>query len=278
MSNSFPSGTFPQGLIPRLKPLLRVGDDPFARPIPSVTRGGAICIEIDLGRDLQAWWEVAAPWISARETATALRYHQRQDAVRHAVGRALTRMLLARELGIPKLTEEFSTNAWGKPVLPASGLEFSVSHSGRFVWTAVSRAGAIGIDIERVDATVDHHDLAGIFHPVECSTIRALPARAARDAFYRCWTRKEAVVKALGEGLSRPLTAFRVLTDVAARDWLVEPPVAAAKGWTCIDLPSKAGYHVSVAAMSPKLNITFHRAVGSESLEWVNEDRFERKS
>ena len=142
----------------------------------------------------------------------------------------------------------------------------------------MSRAVAIGIDIERVDATVDYHDLAGIFHPVECSTIRALPTRAARDAFYRCWTRKEAVVKALGEGFSRPLAAFRVLTDVAARDWLVELPVAAAKGWTCIDLPSKAGYHVSVAAMSPKLTITSHRAVGTESLEWVNEGRFERKS
>lgn len=243
-----------------------------------MTRGEAICIEIDIGRDLEAWWKVAAPWISARETAMALRYRQRQDAVRHAVGRALTRMLLARELGIPKLTGEFSTNAWGKPFLPASGLEFSISHSGRFVWTAMSRAGAIGIDIERVDSTVDHHDLAGIFHPVECSTIRALPARAARDAFYRCWTRKEAVVKALGEGLSRPLTAFRVLTDVAARDWLAEPPAAAAKGWTCTDLPSMAGYHVSVAAMSPKLAITCHHAAGRESLEWLNESGFRRKS
>ena len=246
--------------------------------MPSVTQGEAICIETELGRDLEAWWEVAAPWVSARETATALRYHRRQDAVRHVVGRALTRILLARELGIPKLTEEFSTNAWGKPVLPASGMEFSISHSGRFVWTAVSRAGAIGIDIERVDATVDYHDLAGIFHPVECSAIRALPARAARDAFYRCWTRKEAVVKALGEGFSRPLTAFRVLTDVAARDWLVEPPVAAVEGWTCLDLPNIAGYHASVAAMCPELTITFHRAGGSERLKWVNEGSVERKS
>ena len=218
------------------------------------------------------------PWVSAREMATALRYRRRQDAVRHVVGRALTRALLARELGIPKLTEEFSTNAWDKPVLPASGIEFSISHSGSFVWTAVSRAGAIGIDIERVDAAVDYHDLAGIFHPAECSAIRALPAQLARDAFYRCWTRKEAVVKALGEGLSRPLTSFRVLTDVAASNWLVAPPPTAAKGWTCLDLPSTAGYHVSVAAMSPELTIAFHRTAGSESLEWANESGFERKS
>ena len=250
---------------------MRVGDDLFARPISSVTRGEAISIEIDLGRDLDAWWEAAAPWISSRETATARRYCQRQDMVRHAVGRALIRILLARELGIPKLTDEFSTNAWGKPFLPGSGMEFSISHSGRFVRTAMSRAGAIGIDIERVNVTVDHHDLAGIFHPVECDTIRALPVREARQAFYRCWTRKEAVVKALGEGLSRPLTAFRVLTDVAACDWLVEPPVAAVQGWTCIDLPSMAGYHASVAATSPGLTITSLRASRSESLKWLNE-------
>lgn len=247
-------------------PLLRVGDDHFDRPVRSVAPGEAICIEIDLGQDWEAWWEMAAPWISAGETATALRYCQREDAVRHAVGRALTRILLARELGISKLTAEFSTNAWGKPVLPSCGMEFSISHSGRFVWTALSREGAIGIDIERASAALDHHDLAGIFHPVECSAIRALSGRAARDVFNRCWTRKEAVVKALGEGLSRPLTAFRVLTDAAGRDWLAEPPVAATKGWTCADLPSVAGYHVSVAVMSPKLTITSHRLTRSTNI------------
>ena len=277
MLNSLSLGTFSQGVFPKPKRLLRVGDDIFPPPIPSIPRGEAICIEIDLARDLEAWWEVATPWISARETATALRYYQRLDAVRHAVGRAVTRMLLARELGIPKLTEEFLTNAWDKPFLPASGLEFSISHSGRFVWTAISRAGAIGIDIERVDATVDHHDLAAIFHPVECSNIRALSGPAARDEFFRCWTRKEAVVKALGEGFSRPLTDFRVLTDVTVRDWLAESPMAEAKDWTCADLPSIAGYNVSVAAMCPKLTITSYRAVGTESLERVNDGNVECK-
>ena len=241
-------------------------------------QGEAICIEIELDRDLAAWSEMFAPWVSAREAATAQRFRWRLDAVRHLVGRALTRIVLAHELQIPKLTEEFSTNAWGKPVLPTSGMDFSISHSGRFVWTAVSRSGTIGIDIEQVDTTVDHHDLAGIFHPVECGTIRALPARAARDAFYRCWTRKEAVVKALGEGISRPLAAFRVLTDAAARDWLVEPPVGVAEGWTCLDLPYTAGYNASVAAMSPELTITFHRAACSERMEWMNIGNLERKS
>ncbi len=176
----------------------------------------------------------------------------------------MARIVLARELGVDKVDEEFSTNAWGKPALPASGVEFSLSHSGDFVWLAMSRAGAIGIDGERVDARVDHHDLAGMFHPLETSAIRALPEAAAREAFYRCWTRKEAVVKALGEGLSRPLTTFRVLTELSADDWLVEPPGAGSSGWTCADLPSAAGYQLSVAAMSPGISITCHRALGHE--------------
>ena len=223
-----------------------------------------MCIEVDLGENLEAWWIAAAPRISAGETATALRFHHRRDAVRHAVGRALIRMLLARELGIIRLSEEFSNNAWGKPNLPRSGLEFNISHSGNLVWVALSRAGAIGIDVEWVDASVDHKDLARIFHPLECSAIWALPEAEARDAFYRCWTRKEAVIKALGEGLSRPLTTFRVLTDVTADDWLVEAPLSDGPGWTCFDLPSLAGYQVSVAAKSPRLSITFHRGTGHE--------------
>lgn len=246
--------------------------------LPSVGQGSVICVEIDLGRNMEEWWALARPRISAGESDRALRYHRRQDAVRHAVGRALARALLARALGMPELTEEFSTNAWGKPALPESGLEFSISHSDDVVWTAVSRAGAVGIDVERVDATADHHDLAGIFHPIECSAIRALPAQAARDAFHRCWTRKEAVVKAIGEGFSRPLSAFRVLTEVAAADWLAEPPVATAKGWTCIDLPSTTGYHASVAAMSPHLTITSHRMVATKSLDSASEGSIKRKS
>ena len=241
-----------------------LGDALFALRLPSLATKEAFCIEIYLGDDMEPWLELAAPWISAQETATVQRYHQRRDSVRHAVGRALARIVLAREMGIEKLDEEFSTNAWGKPALPASGVEFSIAHSGDFVWMAMSRAGTIGIDVERVDARVDHHDLAGIFHPRETSTIRALPEGAARDAFYRCWTRKEAVVKALGEGLSRPLATFRVLTDVTANDWLIEPPSTEGTGWTCADLPSAAGYQVSVAAMSPGLDITCHRALGYE--------------
>jgi 4'-phosphopantetheinyl transferase len=223
--------------------------------LPVIAEDGVICVEVDLGRDLETWLEAARPWITASESARALRYYRRQDAVRHVVGRALARLLLARELGRPALTEEFSTTAWGKPVLPASGLEFSISHSGNIVWTAVSRAGPVGIDVERVNATVDHHGIAGIFHPVECRAIRALPAHAAREAFYRCWTRKEAVVKALGRGLSMPLQAFRVLTGAAASDWLAEPPAGASRNWTCIDLPSPNEYHASVAAVGPDLTI-----------------------
>lgn len=239
--------------------------------LPSIAQDDVICVEIDLNRDMEGWWDVARPWISAGESARALRYRRHEDAVRHVVGRALARILLTRELGVSKLTDEFPTNAWGKPVLPESGLAFSIAHSGNVVWTAVSRAGAVGIDVERLDATADHHKLAGIFHPVECSAIRALPANSARDAFHRCWTRKEAVVKAIGEGLTTPLSAFRVLTGDAASDWLVEPPVTAAKGWTCIDLPGTTGYHASIAAMSPNLTITPHRLVATNSMDLANE-------
>lgn len=227
--------------------------------LPPIPQGFVSCVEADLDRDGAGWWDAAWSRISAGERAGAERFHRRRDALQHVVGRALARVLLARELGMPALTEEFQTTPRGKPLLPDSGLEFSISHSGSIVWTAVSRGGAVGIDAERVNPATDHHDLAGFFHPVECRAIRSLPATAAREAFYRCWTRKEAVAKAVGAGLSLPLQVFRVLTGTAAAGWLAEPPAPSSNGWTCSDLPTKTGYHASVVVMSADFTITAHR-------------------
>ncbi|MEI6666777.1 MAG: 4'-phosphopantetheinyl transferase superfamily protein [Acidobacteriota bacterium] len=240
-------------------PLSGTMADPFAAPTPKVERGEVLCVEVDLGQDEERWWELAAPRITAGEAARTRRFYRRRDAIRHAVGRALIRTMLARQLGRPAVDNELATNAFGKPALPASDLEFSISHSGDQIWVALSCAGAVGIDVERINDAADHCGLADVFHPEECLEIRASTPRDARDAFYRGWTRNEAVVKALGLGLSLPLSDFRVLTGTAVSGWLVEPPSTAPDGWSCFDLPHTAGYHASVAVTSPDVAITAHR-------------------
>lgn len=207
-----------------------------AFPLPLVN-AELICVGIDLEGNSEGWFAAAQSWVTIAERVRARSFRQRMDSVRHLVGRALVRSILSRELGEMALSVEFVTNSWGKPMLPGSGFEFSISHSGNAVWVALCRGIAVGIDVERVDNVADPYVLAEVFHPAERVALMGLPADEAQSAFFRCWTRKEAVIKALGEGLSRPLSSFCVRTDERARDWLVEVPEAMVEGWTSVDLP-----------------------------------------
>ncbi|MFZ2852567.1 MAG: 4'-phosphopantetheinyl transferase superfamily protein [Rhodocyclaceae bacterium] len=217
------------------------------------------CVGIDLTEKSEVWRELALPWASPAELAYAQRFRHRQDATLHLVGRALLRTLLARELGTTVLTVDFSTNRWGKPVLPGSRLEFSISHSGNAVWVALCRGIAVGIDVEKMDATIDPHTLAEMLHPAEHAELLTLSKDEAQQAFLRCWTRKEAVIKAIGEGLQRPLASFRVRTDESVSDWISEVPDIPVAGWSAADLPTLSGYSASVAAMAPGLSISSYR-------------------
>lgn len=214
------------------------------------------CFGIDLKEQAEAWWAVALPWATAGEQARARRFHRRMDALRHIVGRALVRSLLSRELGAAAASAEFVVNPWGKPALPGCGIEFSISHSGDAVWVALCRGIAVGIDVESGESVDDPLGMAQVFHPAERDALGELPAEEATGAFLRCWTRKEAVIKALGEGLSRPLASFLVRTGECAGGWLVEAPEGAGMGWTVADLPPLAGCRASVAAMAPGLTVT----------------------
>lgn len=222
--------------------------NPFALSLPPVDGNHVVCIILDMAGNDGAWLDAARPHVSSGELARAARFQRRRDAAQHLVGRALARTLLAQALGRAAFVEEFAVNPWGKPAHPPSGLEFSISHSGDWVLLALSRGTAVGIDVEHAAAVGDPYSLAEIFHPAECAAIRAQPPASAQEAFLRCWVRKEAVIKALGQGFAQPLNAFRVRVDACSGGWLEEAPETAVEGWTCADLPLAAAYHASVAA------------------------------
>ena len=227
---------------------------------PAIASGGVACIGVDLKRDYRRVHDAVQSYASAGEIAAAARFHHLADATRHLVGRALARALLARVLGVDRLVAEFALNAWGKPSLPGSGVEFNVTHSGDAVWVAVCRSAPVGIDVEAAAAATDPDALSATLHRAERAELRASRPADLRAAFLRCWTRKEAVIKALGEGLSRPLASFRVRANSGSTGWLVEPPPSPFARWTVCDLPAPAGYHGSVAVMGENLPIVFDRA------------------
>ena len=103
----------------------------------------------------------------------------------------------------------FTTGPFGKPRLAAGSPFFSASHSGDF-WAVALADCELGLDIERIDPAFDRAETIELFAPGEREALTALSGPAALDAFFTCWTRKEAFVKALGLGLSHPLTTFEV--------------------------------------------------------------------
>jgi 4'-phosphopantetheinyl transferase len=152
---------------------------------------------------------------------------------RFVAGRARLRSLLGEHLGLDPRALVFAENAFGKPRLTDHpSVHFSLSHSGDRAVLAVSERHEMGIDIERV-RPLDHLDLARrYFHPNEVSAIEAVKAPDEQLlAFFRIWTLKESVVKAVGKGLSIPLDTFEVSIATSLPSMIVAPEGTSPAWW-----------------------------------------------
>jgi 4'-phosphopantetheinyl transferase len=152
--------------------------------------------------------------LSAEERAHAQGFHFAADSRRHIIGRGLSRTLLGHCLARPADEVEFEYNGFGKPRLAAdlrSSIEFNISHSGDLVLVALTLGRAVGIDVERMQSRMATEEIATrFFSPNECQTLFSLVPELQCEAFFSCWTRKEAYLKARGDGLSLPLDTFDV--------------------------------------------------------------------
>jgi len=149
------------------------------------------------------------------ECARVVRFASQDLRDRYTAGRGLLRAILGRYLEVEPAQIRFAYGPKGQPALSgdcaSSGIRFNVSHSGAIFMCAVTRGMDVGIDIEEIEPRADFLKLAQrFFAPTEAAEIRSLPAEEQLPAFYACWTRKEAYIKAKGSGLSIPLNKFKV--------------------------------------------------------------------
>jgi len=152
------------------------------------------------------------------EVARSSRFHFEKDRGRYIRGRATLRILLGRYLETPPAEILFQYENNGKPeiALPqdSRGLRFNVSNSGELALIAVGSGSAIGVDIEKVRPMPDLLDIARRFFSArEVQALLAVSENKRQEAFFACWTRKEAFLKATGFGLSYPLSGFSVSVD-----------------------------------------------------------------
>ena len=197
------------------------------------------------------------------ERRRAERFIFQHDRAHFVVARGLLRVLLGRYLQHDPQHLRFVYGPHGKPELASdvggTGLRFNVSHSHGLALYAITRHREIGVDVERIRPEVASETIAEhFFSPREVAVLRALPAALQATAFFACWTRKEAYIKARGDGLSLPLDQFAVSLapgEPAALLYTAWDPQEAAR-WALHDLAPGPGYRAAVAVTGHDSQLT----------------------
>ena len=189
--------------------------------------------------------------LAADECERARRFRFERDRARYVVGRGLLRVLLGRYLATDPVEIRFAYGPYQKPSLAGTGPRFNLSHSGSVALLAFSAGGEVGIDVERDDADLARERIPErFFSAAEVRALRALPRALQPRAFLCCWTRKEAFIKARGDGLSLALDSFDVTlvpgqpAAIVRTAWSEEEPTE----WSLVDLSDpQHGYIAAVA-------------------------------
>jgi 4'-phosphopantetheinyl transferase len=192
--------------------------------------------------------------LDGEERTRAARFLRPADRARFIASHAALRVVLATALSLAPEGLSFSRDEAGRPFLAGpegEGLDFNLSHSGDIALIGLARGGRIGVDVEVRRPLPDALRIARThFAADEVAALAALPPQPAQAAFFGLWTRKEAVVKALGAGLSLPLDRFSVSVPPTpprvvrmaegARDWTLAAVEAGPEAEATVAVPSSA--------------------------------------
>jgi len=189
------------------------------------------------------------------EQARASRFTRAEDRLRFQLGRAATRCILGRYLGLapsavvidPDRHGKPQLNAWLVPVEPR--VHFNVSHSGGWIVAAFAVSYPVGIDIEQIRPEAVSEELKAYFmSDGERRSLRSLPPARQAAAFFKCWTSKEALLKGLGLGVTVDLKGIEVSVDPdLPAELLAAPPGLLASGWQLRTLECSPSYAATLA-------------------------------
>ena len=205
--------------------------------------------------------------LSQDERDRAGRFIFERDRIQYIVRRGILRILLGCYLGVEPGLVRFNYSNNDKPALADSydrtELHFNLSHSEGMAVYAFTSDREIGIDIEQIQDIPDMEQIfERFFSPGEKEVFHILSESKRKEAFFNCWTRKEAFIKATGDGLSRPLDGFDVslVPGEPARLLEIEGNSEEVSRWFMQDLKGAPGFAAALAVMGPCINI--------HSLQW----------
>src|SRR5205823_3061705 len=205
--------------------------------------------------DRPLWYvESLEQTLAADERTRAQRFYFQKDRTHFIVARGVLRAILGRYLDKQPQTLRFCYNKYGKPGLEgetdSNALYFNASHSHGLALYAIARNADIGVDVEYMRANMEYTQIAErFFSPYEVDMLRAVPPQMQDKAFFNCWTRKEAYIKARGMGLSLDLNLFDVsLTPgVPAAILNIREEEQDIACWSLYALPIDPGYAAALA-------------------------------
>lgn len=213
--------------------------------------------------DLPTWQiERLAQTFSADEHLRADKFYFERDRRHFIAGRGLLRVILGRYLDLEPTQLQFSYGARGKPALAIGTgrkLCFNLSHSNGLVLYAVTRDRDLGIDLEHIRPLPEAEQLARRFFSArEYAVISSLPFDQKQEAFFKGWTRKEAYLKASGDGLAQPLERVEVslAPSEPAKLYSIKGDASAAARWFLQDLTPALGYVAALAVEGHRWRLT----------------------
>lgn len=173
---------------------------------------------LDGAAGIERDWEAD---LTSDERARAARFQRDDPRRRFVVSRGVLRTILGQHLAVSPHEVPLIYANHGKPELRAGEFHFNLAHSGELALVAVTAGCTVGVDVERIRPVRQRDEIARrYFAPTEIEAIVALDELQRTAAFLRCWTRKEAILKAIGTGLGYPLDAFAVPVGTDADAWV----------------------------------------------------------
>ena len=219
-------------------------------------------------RGVEKWQSI----LSIDEKSRAARYHREIDRQYFIAARATLRQILGSYLKADPATLTFAYSEKEKPSLggaeAARGIEFNISHSGSIALLAFARQREIGVDVEQIRRDFDMARIAErFFSAAEQKQLAALPEQQRSEAFFFCWTRKEAYIKATGKGLSLPLHQFDVSLAPKEQNALLacRPDPHERSKWVMRDISVPEGYAAAICVSGSGWNLVDR--IVSESAE-----------
>lgn len=210
-------------------------------------------------------------WLSPEESARAARFHFDEHRRAFILAHGVLRALAGRFTAVSPSQVNFSYGPKGKPAIEDTtcSLRFNMAHSGTLAVYAFTVSCQIGIDVEQIRPVPEMADIAArFFAPDEAAELMSLPEPERAQGFFNCWTRKEAYIKAVGDGLSLPLASFRVSLQpgVPARLLCLGGDARAAKSWTLHDFTPAPDCVGALAYPDQPRQLLFRPLIGAGGL------------